>query len=109
MPGIEYSEEYFEGHFRVIRIVAGSNAFYSIDVYRKINSDPSCEAGISVDDESICYVGIGRCTGVIVKTSAGVELVNLRLTLDLTKERLLDPREARELCIKEMEAWLGRL
>ena len=105
-PRIE--EKYFDKFYRVIKIDLGNRVFYSIDYYVKLDERPECSLEISLEGTSICYFNLGRyCIAVVIATSEGYELVNLRL--DTLKDK--DPAKgdlttARDICIKEVGAWL---
>lgn len=105
-PRIE--EKYFDKFYRVIKIDLGNRVFYSIDHYMKLDGRPECSLEISLGGSSICYFNLGHyCIAVVVATSEGYELVNLRL--DTLKDK--DPARgdlaaARDICLKEVGAWL---
>ncbi len=92
-------EEYYYTDFnRALTIKTVEGYLYSIDVYKKLDEEPSdCKWAISVDEASLCYLSLDNdCTAVILGTSAGIELVNLRKRAK-TK---LEPMDVVEECLE---------
>ncbi len=98
-------EEYFDKHYRALKIEFDERRIYSIDYYYKVSGCRySCSERISLNSYEICYLKLGACEGVVIRilNSNVEELISLRLKTNIKE----DPAEgiisrAREICIEE--------
>ena len=105
-----YSEEYFEGHYRVVRVDYPPFRLYSIDYYELLGWDPDCADSISLPGiAELCYVDLGGgCQAVILKTEGRVEVVNLRLVTTVESDVAGGSHaRAREFCTSKFRDWMG--
>ncbi|MEB3779923.1 MAG: hypothetical protein GSR85_06810 [Desulfurococcales archaeon] len=109
--GLIIEEEYFDTHYRVVKIDDGDTRLYSIDYYMLLESRPEqCSQMLSLGGIKLCYAALREhCMAVILSVNGRVELVNLRLKTSPNSDPAGgSPAKAREICIEELEsvAWL---
>ncbi len=91
-------EEYYYTEFNRVLIVKVDDGYvYSVDVYKKLEGEPEgCSWRLDVGEARLCYLPLEKgCTAVILETSAGIEIVNLRMK---TVTRF-EPQRIAEECI----------
>ena len=83
-------EHYYTEFNRVLVVKVGDGYVYSIDVYKKLERKPEgCIWRLDVGEARLCYLSLEKgCTAVILETSAGIELVNLRMKAAIRAEPL---------------------
>ncbi|MCE4612555.1 MAG: hypothetical protein F7C07_01820 [Desulfurococcales archaeon] len=104
-------EEFYKGHYRILKLEREGTVFYSIDVYYRLGAlkkeelEEWCDTLLELEDYALCYKRLVEdCEAVVLVTPKGAELVNLRLITstgkDPGKESLL---EARSHCASIVE------
>jgi hypothetical protein len=104
-------EEYFEGHYRGIKVDFGDYRFYSLDCYFRLNDCRyTCEKLLKIDNYELCYVDLGgNCKGVIVRVlDKGIEeLISLRLKVSSHEDPAKgDLSKARKICLEKARVFM---
>jgi len=110
LPGYSIEEQVFDGHYRVVKIDTATARLYTIDVYKRLSSEPdSCDNEIILAGTRLCYKKItNNCEAVILVTPGRVELVNLRLHATPQRDPAGgDPARARTYCLEALQSWRG--
>ncbi len=103
-------EEYFDNHYRALKVEYENKRLYSIDIYHRISHcNYFCEDKIDLNDYELCYLRFGSCEGVVIRSlrSGTSELISLRLKTNIKG----DPAEgtiskARKICIREVNIFM---
>ncbi len=95
-------EHYYTEFNRVLIVKVDGGYVYSVDVYRRLEGEPEgCSWRLDVDEARLCYLPLDKdCVAVVLETSAGIELVNLRRKT----EKRIEPQRIAEECISIAES-----
>ena len=103
-------ESYVSRHFRVVTVEGEGDKLYSIDYYARLRAKPRCDNSLSLRGVELCYTNLGGgCWAVVLVTSEGVELINLRLVARDGDPAEGDPVKALKICESRADSALGGL
>ncbi|MCX8196404.1 MAG: hypothetical protein N3F67_04935 [Acidilobaceae archaeon] len=86
----------------MLKVEAGEERLYSIDVYKLLEEKGSCEREISEGNVTLCTRRLSLCEAVIAVVGGRAELISLRLRVKASQDPAGgDMAKAREICMKE--------
>ncbi|MCS7106544.1 MAG: hypothetical protein NZ902_00280 [Acidilobaceae archaeon] len=87
-----------------MRIDAKGERLYSIDAYKPLEGQVSCDRELEEGGVRLCLKRLGMCEAVIAVVKDRAELISLRLYAREAEDPAGGSLErARELCLKEAE------